>query len=148
MPRKSLYYPWLRTVRIAFRFVQQLMNLSAPLPISRIAGLVTALLVLALGAPSAHAACGDYLHMAKENGARPSEVPGPAQSPCNCPQCSQGPYQLPEAPPVTNRTGGYEPAVVSALDAVPDADRVRFTGATSDRVPTDDAPSPIFHPPR
>jgi hypothetical protein len=146
--RKSLYYLWLRTIRVALRFVKRVMILSSPLSINRTAGVFTALLVIALAAPSARAACGDYLHVAGEKSASRSESPTPAPLPCHCPQCSQAPCQMPEAPPVTNPTLGEEPALVSVLESSIDNDQTRFARATSDRLPADVGLSCIFHPPR
>jgi len=116
-------------------------------PIARCAGLFAGLLAFAFAMPSARATCGDYLHVAADKTTRKGVTPA-APLPCKCPQCSQGPCQPPAAPPVTDTTDGRDPALVSVLDTVPDDNRVRFATSASDRLPADDGPARIFHPPR
>src|SRR5262245_54053773 len=113
--------------------------------IAQSAGVIAGLLAFALLAPSTRAACGDYLHVAAQHAKPQTDLP---VAPVPCKKCSQGPCQLPAVPPAPNTSEGRSTAMLVAFDAAPDHFRPRFALSASDRLPADDGPAPVFHPPR
>src|SRR5262249_17163054 len=121
------------------------MTVTCRFPIAQSAGVLAGVLAFALMAPAARAACGDYLHAAAKSTQPQSDLP---VAPVPCKKCSQAPCELPAVPPATTTTHGRSPAILVAFGGVPDHPRPRFARSASDRLPADDGPNPIFHPPR
>src|SRR5262245_46053289 len=109
------------------------MTASCSFPIARITGITAGLVAFALAVSPAQGACGDYLHLGTGKVAKQSETQAPLPAPCKCPQCSQGPFQLPFAPPATNTIDSERPAILSIFASVRDDNRVRFGRGPSDR---------------
>jgi hypothetical protein len=105
----------------------------------------TALALLAwVAAPGqAQASCGDYVHIAGDQGAAAPDNPA---APCRGPECSHPSSPLlPPAPPAANPH--TPPDAILAAVHPPAGDRSAALGPDSQPVPAA-RPAPVFRPPR
>jgi hypothetical protein len=103
------------------------------------------LLVMAATASSAHAACGDYLHVGKNNHAASNSPVAPL--PCHGPNCS-GSHAIPPIAPATPSPNPRSDAVTSSARELPPTVPSSFGRSVSEVLPPADGLDPIYHPPR
>jgi hypothetical protein len=125
-------------------------RLAATWPARLGAGLILALLLADVLSPSvAQAGCGDHLRAVRVGAsqAEPSPTPAAPGEPCNGPNCSRAPEQLPLAPASVKVT---LPDLEARLSEPPTHDGFGEAGwlRRSDSHPPVHSSASIFHPPR